>query len=362
VTGWDARADPSPRAYGTTTYEYKPAGRLLTRTRPTDQVTTYDYDIVGNLRGVALPDTTEIIYGLDGPDRRVQRSVDDAITHRFLYNGFLPIAQLDELGNIVSRFVYAGPTIPVLMVRDGVNYRLVTDRVTGLVRFGFRDYDPEIGRWTAQDPVGFNGNDANLYRYVNNNPINFKDASGLSGWDTALGFLNMLNQEVLEAINPGLAYQHGIEFLGDYFLGDWLERNGFFRHPHPGRLMPTPSGVDPGDYADGEFYGSCTAALGSIVGGGVAGAPAIASKLGSLAGKLGSLAGKLKQLPGHAKRLSEGAKGLFRRGDPHLTQGADEVSVAAEEFFKKLVGEGLDPNQKLYKSAIEGAKNNRKSF
>lgn len=31
------------------------------------------------------------------------------------------------------------------------------DRHTGLVRFGFRDYDPDTGRWTAKDPIGFAG-------------------------------------------------------------------------------------------------------------------------------------------------------------------------------------------------------------
>ena len=35
-----------------------------------------------------------------------------------------------------------------------------------LVRFGARDYDPTIGRWTAKDPIDFAGGDTNLYGYV----------------------------------------------------------------------------------------------------------------------------------------------------------------------------------------------------
>ena len=31
------------------------------------------------------------------------------------------------------------------------------DRDTNLVRFGARDYDPSIGRWTAKDPIDFAG-------------------------------------------------------------------------------------------------------------------------------------------------------------------------------------------------------------
>ena len=42
------------------------------------------------------------------------------------------------------------------------------DGDTGLVRFGARDYDPTIGRWLSKDPIGFNGGDTNLYRYVAN--------------------------------------------------------------------------------------------------------------------------------------------------------------------------------------------------
>jgi RHS repeat-associated protein len=50
---------------------------------------------------------------------------------------------------------------------------------TGLVRFGARDYDAEVGRWTAKDPILFAGGDANLYAYVSNDPLNFIDPSGL---------------------------------------------------------------------------------------------------------------------------------------------------------------------------------------
>jgi RHS repeat-associated protein len=54
------------------------------------------------------------------------------------------------------------------------------DRDTGLVRFGARDYDPETGRWTAKDPILFEGGDANLYGYVQNDPVNWRDPPGLS--------------------------------------------------------------------------------------------------------------------------------------------------------------------------------------
>ncbi|GEM_PF-2594638 len=42
-----------------------------------------------------------------------------------------------------------------------------------------RYYDANTGRWINQDPLGFDAGDANLYRYVGNNPPNATDPSGL---------------------------------------------------------------------------------------------------------------------------------------------------------------------------------------
>ena len=47
------------------------------------------------------------------------------------------------------------------------------------MRFGYRDYDPAAGRWTARDPILFGGQQANLYVYVGNDPINLRDPLGL---------------------------------------------------------------------------------------------------------------------------------------------------------------------------------------
>jgi RHS repeat-associated protein len=52
------------------------------------------------------------------------------------------------------------------------------DADTDLVRFGARDYDAVIGRWTAKDPQRWNGQQTNLYAYVNGDPINLIDPTG----------------------------------------------------------------------------------------------------------------------------------------------------------------------------------------
>lgn len=54
----------------------------------------------------------------------------------------------------------------------------IEDRDTGLVRFGARDYDPLSGRWTARDPLLLESGQANMYAYVNNNPVMLRDPCG----------------------------------------------------------------------------------------------------------------------------------------------------------------------------------------
>jgi RHS repeat-associated protein len=54
----------------------------------------------------------------------------------------------------------------------------LTDQDTGLVRFGARDYDPRVGRWTSKDPIRFRGS-PNFFTYALSDPINRIDPTGL---------------------------------------------------------------------------------------------------------------------------------------------------------------------------------------
>jgi len=61
-----------------------------------------------------------------------------------------------------------------------------------LTRFGYRDYDASTGKWTAKDPIGFDGGDSNLYGYVLGDPVGFVDITGLK----SLGFTDGLPLDV----------------------------------------------------------------------------------------------------------------------------------------------------------------------
>ena len=89
----------------------------------------------------------------------------------------------DAVGNVIKRVDYdsfgniINDTNPSFDIPFGFAGG-INDQDTGLVRFGFRDYDPDIGRWTAKDPILFAGGDTDLYGYCMNDPVRFMDPEG----------------------------------------------------------------------------------------------------------------------------------------------------------------------------------------
>lgn len=247
-------------SYGGASYTYTANGELKTKTQA-GQTTTYAYDALGNLTQVSLPSGTVIDYLIDGANRRVGMKLNGQLVQGFLYQDSLkPVAELDGSGNIVSRFVYGTrPNVPEYMQKGADTYRILTDHLgsvrlvihadtgqvaqrmeydeygnvvsdthpgfqpfgfagglydprTRLVRFGARDYDAETGRWTAKDPIRFGGGDTNLYGYVLNDPVNFKDPDG-----------RIYLQVITGAVGAGLgaynAYKNGGNVLTGALIG-----------------------------------------------------------------------------------------------------------------------------------------------
>jgi RHS repeat-associated protein len=79
-------------------------------------------------------------------------------------------ATYDSFGNVLSD---SRPTMSHFAFAGGLY-----DTDTGLVRFGYRDYDANVGVRTAKDPIGFGGDDLILYIYCTSNPIINFDADG----------------------------------------------------------------------------------------------------------------------------------------------------------------------------------------
>jgi len=62
----------------------------------------------------------------------------------------------------------------------------ILDTTTGLLYYDARWYDPKLGRFVSEDPIGFSAGDANLTRYVGNSWPNGVDPRGLQ-FDTIGG-------------------------------------------------------------------------------------------------------------------------------------------------------------------------------
>ena len=179
------------------------------------------YDALGNLLSVGLPNGDLVEYLVDGMGRRVGKKKNGVLLKQWVYRDALkPVAELDANGNLVAEFVYASKGhVPDYVVRGGTTYRVLADQLgtaryavnvadssdvpyqadyssfgevsgigldwmpfgfaggqfdveSNLVRFGMRDCLPEAGRWTAKDAIRFNGGDANLMIYALQDPVN----------------------------------------------------------------------------------------------------------------------------------------------------------------------------------------------
>jgi RHS repeat-associated protein len=231
---------------GDAQYQYDPDGFLESKTT-TQGTTTYDYASQGDLLSVTLPDGTFIEYLYDPLGRRIAKKVDGAFAKKYLWHGLTRLlAVYDGSDNLLMRFKYAGGRLPVATEKDGSFYYLAFDQVgslravadatgsmikkidydafgsiladtnpdfevpfgfagglhdrdTGLVRFGYRDYDPDTGRWTSKDPILFAGGDTDLYGYVLNNPISFIDPFGWKVSDILPG----IRTAIIEGVKGG---------------------------------------------------------------------------------------------------------------------------------------------------------------
>ncbi len=210
-------------------------GDLVSKT-DSSGTTSFNYDATGQLLSVTKPGGQVISYELDAGSKRAVKRVNGVVQRKWLYGGgYLPVAEFDADDNLVA--VFNGG----YMVKNGTTYRLLRDHLgsvrlvvdastgavaqrlsygpwgevledtnpgfqpfgyagglyepdTGLVRFGARDYDPSVGRWTCQDPVRFVGGE-NFYAYCAQDPINLVDPSGLRSPDRILDAVKSRAQE-----------------------------------------------------------------------------------------------------------------------------------------------------------------------
>ena len=186
------------KTLGSTTYGYDQAGRLTTLTGPTNATYAYNGDGLRITKTVASAKTTFVWDAAKTPNLLADG------TNSYLYGaGGLPI---EQIGAATYWFVHdqIGSTIGLLDRTGAVSCRSTytpygavtstgtastpllftgqyTDAETGLVYLRARFYDPGTALFLTVDPkVGQTGT---AYIYVDGNPFNFTDPTGLDWWN-----------------------------------------------------------------------------------------------------------------------------------------------------------------------------------
>jgi RHS repeat-associated protein len=172
------------------TYAYDALGRRVQRTSSSSGTTKFVYDGADVVRDLDASGATTADY-LNGPgnDNKLRQTaggttsyfVPDRLgTTRGLADSSGTLASsagYDSYGNVTSgsipsRYTYTG--------RE-------SDVDAGLIYYRARWYDPRVGRFLSEDPIGFGGRDVNFYGYVHNDPLRFVDPNGLRRCNPILG-------------------------------------------------------------------------------------------------------------------------------------------------------------------------------
>jgi RHS repeat-associated protein len=162
------------------TFKYDPLGRRVEKVAG-GVTTSFTYDGQAILRHVAGATTTRFVQG-PGIDEPLAKEDAGSGTLSYYHADALgSIAKLtDQAGAVVHSYQYdawgniqAGETLPgpAFTGREW-------DPETGLYYYRARYYDPHLGRFISEDPIGFMGG-VNFYTYVRNRPTVWMDPFGL---------------------------------------------------------------------------------------------------------------------------------------------------------------------------------------
>ena len=225
----EVRAEDYSGNVRTSTYEVSQSGSATSYTYDSngsltgDGTRTYEWDGANRLVSVKEGPTTLASFVYDGQGRRAQK-VSGGVTHTYIYDGEdileerlssgpvyryvhgpgidQPLVRVnsgsvqayylaDHLGSIVQETSSGGA---VTLTREYDPYgNLIQGSATsgyaytgrewdpeiGLYYYRARYYEPKVGRFIGEDPLGL-ADGPNIYAYVGNSPVNLTDPSGMS--------------------------------------------------------------------------------------------------------------------------------------------------------------------------------------
>lgn len=182
---------PSVGAAATETVGYQYDYRDLQIGRTVNGTTTWTYYGIEEMpyfefTGVDPTPTAMYLHDPDTMDRFYGKWTADTGIHWFLTDHQDSVRQvLDDVGTVLAQMDYDafGNVVNLTETNPGDAGTLrftgrIFDEVTGFYYHRARYFDPVLGRFLSEDPLGYDGGDSNLYRYAKNDPVNYTDPSG----------------------------------------------------------------------------------------------------------------------------------------------------------------------------------------
>jgi RHS repeat-associated protein len=218
---WDARNQlTSISGSVTASFQYDAFGRRIRKTIGGGS-TDYLYDganIVQELSG-ATPVANLLTGGIDQFFSRT----DGTGTQTALTDSLgSTLALTDSSGTLTTQYTYdpfGKTTTSGAASSNASQYTGRENDGTGLYYYRARYYSPALQRFVSEDPLGFAAGDTNLYAYVANAPINWRDPLGLDrgedNWlDTLQGALDIVGfipeiGDALDIVNAGISTVRG---------------------------------------------------------------------------------------------------------------------------------------------------------
>ncbi len=259
----------------TASYSYDSNGNLISRTDAGGTI-QYIWDFENRLKQVTLPNGTTITYTYDALGRRIQRARIGGISTNFIYDGQDVVKDSNSDGSTVdylngpgvdnklrltdSRLAATGPLyflqdhlgsttaltnsqgVAVSQINydsfgnpsAGANLTRYTytgrefDSDTGLYYYRARWYDPKVGRFISEDPIGLVGG-INQFAYVKSGPIGSRDPEGL--WPSQGPW--KVHQEIIRRVLTGIASPEQLQILmqeqADF---DWHSQDEIYANKH----------------------------------------------------------------------------------------------------------------------------------
>ena len=159
-------------------YEYDALGRRVSRQGKTLGSTKYTYDGLDVVMESDFKDGIVQYQNGPGIDNKLKMVVGGQAKYFLQDHLGSTVGLADSSGNLASSAIYDsfGNSTNNLSTRYQYTGREY-DSFTGLQFNRARWYDPKLGRFISEDPIGQNGG-FNLYKYSKNNPLKYADPTG----------------------------------------------------------------------------------------------------------------------------------------------------------------------------------------